>query len=396
MRGPGQGYDAFVERIQTDFTSAAASPQHPARGNASIRSEQDHFPSLSNNVAVKKEVFPPLSETSMPDGSASADVSMEEGATSPGTRTLLGLSFRTDVNLMSDTPPRHRGHRRAHSEVPFRLPDDVCFEHSEAALFETPSVSDEACDDLFSMYIDVDQLNSGGETLASVNGSVPASDSRSSLSPHHMRSVSMDGVSAHSDFGNSTHTMPSSKQLSPSLETIKQEYPTHESIEVKKAMAANKLAELALIDPKRVKRILANRQSAARSKERKTRYISELERKVQTLQTEATTLSAQLTMLQRDTSGLTSENSELKLRLQSMEQQAQLCDALNDALREEVQRLKVVTGQISCGNGELNQLQQRHLAGAPSTSFQVNGFGGLLSTGVAMISAESRFMQTNS
>jgi hypothetical protein len=45
-------------------------------------------------------------------------------------------------------------------------------------------------------------------------------------------------------------------------------------------------------------RILANRQSAARSKERKVRYISELEKKVQTLQTEATTLSAQLTMLQ--------------------------------------------------------------------------------------------------
>ena len=45
-------------------------------------------------------------------------------------------------------------------------------------------------------------------------------------------------------------------------------------------------------------RILANRQSAARSKERKMRYITELEHKVQTLQTEATTLSAQLTLLQ--------------------------------------------------------------------------------------------------
>lgn len=45
-------------------------------------------------------------------------------------------------------------------------------------------------------------------------------------------------------------------------------------------------------------RILANRQSAARSKERKIRYTGELERKVQTLQTEATTLSAQLTRLQ--------------------------------------------------------------------------------------------------
>lgn len=45
-------------------------------------------------------------------------------------------------------------------------------------------------------------------------------------------------------------------------------------------------------------RILANRQSAARSKERKMRYIAELERKVQALQTEATTLSAQLTIMQ--------------------------------------------------------------------------------------------------
>ena len=98
-------------------------------------------------------------------------------------------------------------------------------------------------------------------------------------------------------------------------------------------------------------RIWANRQSAARSKERKTRYIFELERKVQTLQTEATTLSAQLTLLQvgfqvsllyflwvlktftlfflfvqRDANGLTVENNELKLRLQTMEQRVQLQD----------------------------------------------------------------------
>ena len=45
-------------------------------------------------------------------------------------------------------------------------------------------------------------------------------------------------------------------------------------------------------------RILANRQSAARSKERKMQYISELEHKVLTLQAEATTLSTQLKDLQ--------------------------------------------------------------------------------------------------
>lgn len=116
--------------------------------------------------------------------------------------------------------------------------------------------------------------------------------------------------------------------------------------ELRKIMANEKLAEIALLDPKRAKRILANRQSAARSKERKMKYISELERKVQTLQTEATTLSAQLTVMQRDSMGLTNENNELKLRLQATEQQAQLREALNEALREEVQRLKLATGQI--------------------------------------------------
>eukprot|EP00252_Welwitschia_mirabilis_P005835 TRINITY_DN1643_c1_g2_i1.p1 TRINITY_DN1643_c1_g2~~TRINITY_DN1643_c1_g2_i1.p1 ORF type:complete len:195 (+),score=42.96 TRINITY_DN1643_c1_g2_i1:26-586(+) len=101
-----------------------------------------------------------------------------------------------------------------------------------------------------------------------------------------------------------------------------------------------------MVDPKRVKRILANRQSAARSKERKTRYILELERKVQTLQTEATQLSAQLTLMQRDSMGVSAENSQLKFRIQAMEQQAQIRDAINDALKEEVARLKLLTGEL--------------------------------------------------
>ncbi|RYR50658.1 hypothetical protein Ahy_A07g037289 [Arachis hypogaea] len=43
---------------------------------------------------------------------------------------------------------------------------------------------------------------------------------------------------------------------------------------------------------------LANRQSAARSKERKASYIQELKRKVQTFQTKVIILSAQLTLYQ--------------------------------------------------------------------------------------------------
>ncbi|KAF5206679.1 transcription factor RF2b-like, partial [Thalictrum thalictroides] len=114
--------------------------------------------------------------------------------------------------------------------------------------------------------------------------------------------------------------------------------------------------------------ILANRQSAARSKERKARYILELERKVQTLQTEATTLSAQLTLYQRDTTGLTAENTELKLRLQAMEQQAQLRDALNETLKQEVERLRVATGEMM-SPGESFNLGLHNMPYAPPSFF---------------------------
>ncbi|KAI3735049.1 hypothetical protein L6452_14536 [Arctium lappa] len=240
-------------------------------------------------------------------------------------------------------PFRPSHHRRAHSEVNFRLPEDLDLVSDS---FDAPSGSFEELgseDDLFSTYMDIEKLgstlNDGGGVLDGnrINNAVPgggASDDnyggggggdgeKRSTRPRHRHSNSVD---------------------SSSLFT--------ESIEAKKAMAPDKLAELWTVDPKRAKRILANRQSAARSKERKARYITELERKVQTLQTEATTLSAQLALFQRDTTGLSSENTELKLRLQAMEQQAQLRDALNEALKQEVERLRMATGEISrCSDG---------------------------------------------
>nr|AFK34311.1 unknown [Lotus japonicus] len=174
----------------------------------------------------------------------------------------------------------------------------------------------------------------------------------------HYRSVSMDSFIGKLNFNDDASKLPhSSGLISPgsgvdgnsaafSLEFGNGEF---SGPELKKIMANEKLAEIAMADPKRAKRILANRQSAARSKERKMRYISELEHKVQTLQTEATTLSAQLTLLQRDSVGPTNQNSELKFRLQSMEQQAKLRDALNEALTAEVQRLKLATAELNGG-----------------------------------------------
>ncbi|PKA59998.1 Transcription factor VIP1 [Apostasia shenzhenica] len=159
------------------------------------------------------------------------------------------------------------------------------------------------------------------------------------LSSRHCRSVSMDSFMGRMNFGDELPKVPSSPaartgqhlragSMDGTTSAFNMEFSNAEfsGTELKKIMANEMLAEIAISDPKRAKRILANRQSAARSKERKMRYISELEHKVQTLQTEATTLSAQLTLLQRDSAGLTSQNNHLKFRLQAMEQQAQLRD----------------------------------------------------------------------
>ncbi|KAH7839640.1 hypothetical protein Vadar_006648 [Vaccinium darrowii] len=237
-------------------------------------------------------------------------------------------------NSKLQTPPasfRPTHHRRAHSEVNFRLPDDLDLGSDQ---FDGPSGSfDEfgSEDDLFCTYMDIEKLgstaaNDGGDNGGGGGGGGEGGVGEKSGRPRHRHSNSVDG---------------SSVLLG-------------ESIEAKKAMAPEKLAELWAIDPKRAKRILANRQSAARSKERKARYITELERKVLTLQTEATTLSAQLTLFQRDTTGLSNENTELKLRLQAMEQQAQLRDALNEALKQEVERLKIATGESTSASDSYN------------------------------------------
>ncbi|KAJ1264863.1 hypothetical protein BS78_08G034300 [Paspalum vaginatum] len=246
--------------------------------------------------------------------------------------------------------PARGHHRRAHSETFLRFPD--------ADLLLDPD-GDFAFSDLDFPSLSDDSPAASDPTPAPA----PAPPTQQPAAPAprppggaHTRSLSLDtaffeglalqgggGAAGHKRSGSmdgATSPFEGESALSAGLPDY-----------AKKAMPAERIAELALIDPKRAKRILANRQSAARSKERKIKYTSELEKKVQTLQTEATTLSAQLTLLQRDTTGLTAENRELKLRLQSMEEQAKLRDALNEALREEVQRLKIAAGQASNMNG---------------------------------------------
>ncbi|CAN0858014.1 Probable transcription factor PosF21 [Linum grandiflorum] len=309
------------------------------------------FPSFSpqvNSYSVKPEpsspAFPPLSSSeSAHFGSHTAAASSDSGR------------FSHDISRMSDNPPKNMGHRRAHSEI-LTLPDDISFDSDLGVVGgDGPSFSDDTEEDILSVYLNMEKLNSTSSATSGFQIGEPSNNVLSPADnwPGSSAPMMVDGGSAPSERPRVRHQHSQSMDGSTSIksEMLMSGSEDASGVDSKKAISAAKLAELALVDPKRAKRIWANRQSAARSKERKMRYIAELERKVQTLQTEATSLSAQLTLLQqRDTNGLTAENSELKLRLQTTEQQVHLQDALNDALKDEIQHLKLVTGQ-GMGNG---------------------------------------------
>ncbi|KAI8551516.1 hypothetical protein RHMOL_Rhmol06G0192800 [Rhododendron molle] len=99
------------------------------------------------------------------------------------------------------------------------------------------------------------------------------------------------------------------------------------------------------IDPKRVKRILANRQSAQRSRVRKLQYISELERSVTSLQAEVSVLSPRVAFLDHQRLILNVDNSALKQRIAALAQDKIFKDAHQEALRREIERLRKVYQQ---------------------------------------------------
>ncbi|KAE9617424.1 hypothetical protein Lal_00034082 [Lupinus albus] len=266
-----------------------------------------------------------------------------------------------DIDRM---PERGSHHRRSHSDTTFRLAtnfdDLLLFDPSDFDIstfpLPSPTTSVGVAGSCAAVPMTIDSDESSGQSSRPRPADAPGGG--------HLRSLSVD-----SDFFDSLvyagggDEKIKGRRVGHHRSNSMDGSPTTSFEEcVKKAMAPDKLAELARIDPKRAKRVLANRQSAARSKERKVRYTSELEKRVQTLQTEATNLSAQLTMLQRDTTDLTTHNKELKLKLEALEQEAQLREDLNVALKEELQRLReqnIRLGAIS-GNpsfvGVFNQL----------------------------------------
>ncbi|XP_050382149.1 basic leucine zipper 34-like [Argentina anserina] len=109
--------------------------------------------------------------------------------------------------------------------------------------------------------------------------------------------------------------------------------------------ASNNTSGERKIDPKRVKRILANRQSAQRSRVRKLQYISELERSVTSLQAEVSVLSPRVAFLDHQRLLLNVDNSALKQRIAALAQDKIFKDAHQEALKREIERLRQVYHQ---------------------------------------------------
>lgn len=175
----------------------------------------------------------------------------------PGISAPESSGFSHDISRMPDNPPRNRGHRRAHSEI-LTLPDDISFDSDLGVVggVDGPSFSDDAEEDLLSMYLDMDKFNSSSATSTFQMGE-PSSAMGASGSASGAPTSSAENIAV------GTHERPRVRhQHSQSMDgstTIKPEMLVSGSEDLsaadsKKAMSAAKLAELALIDPKRAKR----------------------------------------------------------------------------------------------------------------------------------------------
>lgn len=94
------------------------------------------------------------------------------------------------------------------------------------------------------------------------------------------------------------------------------------------------------LDPKKAKRVLANRQSAQRSRVRKLQYIAELEGIVSTLQMEVSTLSLQVIYLKHQRALLNMDNNALKQQVVFFVQEKRSKDSQNELLKRDIRRLQ--------------------------------------------------------
>ncbi|KAL3814056.1 hypothetical protein ACJIZ3_015324 [Penstemon smallii] len=286
----------------------------------------------------------------------------------------------------SDIPSTIMPLKSTHGSQPVQLDQRKIIrgETSAEGMGENKSDQGGVVDDLHSIYMNLDNINeinyTGDQKLGNENWEDHARGTKTNrgdssdnetinsagVVPRHNRSVSMDSFMGKTNFVDDESPKMFPSPNNSSVDSFVFGTSEISEAEMKKIMADDRLSKIATNDPKRAKRMLSNRESAARSKERKMKYIAELEHKVQALQTKATTLSFELTQLQSESAALTSQNNKLKYCLQAMNQQSQLRMALDESFTAEIQRLtnSIATSrnqQLSI-NHQMYQLRQQQVS----------------------------------
>ncbi|VYS52284.1 unnamed protein product [Arabidopsis thaliana] len=164
----------------------------------------------------------------------------------------------------------------------------------------------------------------------------------------HYRSVSLDSC-----LHDLPKLPPSPGNVSSSSSVGSSDYTDDE---LNKIAKSTKLQEIAS-DPKKVRRILKNRESAARSKQRKLQYMIDLEHRINFLENENASIFEKIKLLENDKTMIMNEKKEIMIQIESLEQQVQLRDALTEQLHAEIERLKAITISNEKGSVKFQRLK---------------------------------------
>nr|XP_043620897.1 basic leucine zipper 34-like [Erigeron canadensis] len=258
-----------------------------------------------------------------------------------------------------------------------------------------------------SPFIDECRNSGGGNTLISSTNNIGFDrlddEQFSSMFPDDVATTTANPPSTTTRSSSSNPSTPSSDQnnddqLIKPTDQQQPQQPKNEPAEVEDDISTGQLADQnheteagkpcfnfsseanTIVDPKRVKRILANRQSAQRSRVRKLQYISELERSVTSLQTEVSALSPRVAFLDHQRLVLNVDNSALKQRIAALAQDKIFKDAHQEALKNEIERLRKVyheqTLQKTANNDDdNNNNEDKMIRGGNDCSAAVNRGG---------------------
>ncbi|CAH8356965.1 unnamed protein product [Eruca vesicaria subsp. sativa] len=110
--------------------------------------------------------------------------------------------------------------------------------------------------------------------------------------------------------------------------------------QMKKIAGCERLRKLVVADPKYVKRLLSSRETGERARKKKAQQVLELEKTINILEKEAARVTALNSSAERTKLSLEEENMQIRIRLQEMEEQAKLANALTEYYNGEINRLK--------------------------------------------------------